>query len=195
MTKARFVAALGAALFIALAGSASAQECVADKPAGELEDAEIDALYDCIKGQLAEGYQAGDNEVAKVYREWGTASVAPRVTGPHGDRFLMTFVNPVGYDEYVKFNEDDARMPQGTVIAKESFKLGKDNKVTRGPLFIMTKMGEGEVAETGDWVYDAVQPDGKPLKFKQSFCHDCHGAFEGQDALGYPDPDVRVSAR
>jgi len=167
---------------------------VSDKPADDLEAADIDVLYDCIKDQLLEGYQSGDDEVAQEYRNWQAASVAPRAPGPHGERFLMTFVNEVGYAEYVKFAEEGAKMPEGTVIAKESFKLNKENKVTRGPLFIMTKVGEGEVAETADWVYAGVQPNGKPMKFKQSFCHDCHGAFEDQDALGYPDPDVRVAA-
>ena len=32
------------------------------------------------------------------------------------------------------------------------------------------------------------------MKFKQSFCHNCHEAFEGQDALGYPLEEVRLSS-
>jgi len=195
MTFKIFIAAIGAVVFMGFASGAQAQDCTSDKAADDLEAADIDTLYDCIKDKLLEGYQAGDNEVAKEYRDWGAAGTAPRAPGPHGNRFLMTFVNSVGFDEYVKFAEEDAKMPEGTVIAKESFKLNKENVVKRGPLFIMTKMGDGEVAEFGDWVYSGVQPNGKPMKFKQSFCHDCHVAFEGQDALGYPDPDVRISVQ
>ena len=194
MTHWKMLAAIGAVLLVGTVNPVAAQECTAAKPADELDDNEIDALYDCIKDQLVEGYQSGDNEVAQDYRNWGAASVSPRAPGPHGDRFLMTFVNAVGHDEYVKFAEEGAKMPEGTVIAKESFKLNKENKVQRGPLFIMTKMADGAVAETGDWVYAGVQPNGKAMNFKQSFCHDCHAAFEGQDALGYPDPDVRAAS-
>ncbi len=195
MTLKLLFAALGAVVFMGFSPVAQAQDCTSDTAADDLEAEQIDALYDCIKGALLDGYRSGDNEVAKEYRDWGAAATAPRAPGPHGDRFLMTFVNAVGFDEYVKFAEEDVRMPQGTVIAKESFKLNKENKVRRGPLFIMTKAGDGEVPDTDDWVYWGVQPNGKPMRFKQSFCHDCHGAFEGRDALGYPDEDVRISAQ
>jgi len=31
------------------------------------------------------------------------------------------------------------------------------------------------------------------MKFKQSFCHDCHQSWEGQDFLAYPIEEVRLS--
>lgn len=182
-----------AAVLLLTQPPAHAQDCTSDTAPDELSGDEIVALYDCIKASLLEGYQSGDNEVAKEYRDWQAAAVRPAAPGPHGERLLMTFVNEVGYAEYVKFAEEGVNMPVGTVIAKESFKLSK-GKVRRGPLFIMTKAEAGSVPDTMDWVYSGVQPNGKAMKFKQSFCHDCHIGFEDQDAMGYPDPDVRVGS-
>ncbi len=84
-------------------------------------------------------------------------------------------------------------MPVGSVLAKESYKLSKKGKPRRGPLFIMTKVAAGEADEFGNWVYSAVQPNGKVMKIKQGYCHSCHVAFADQDSLGYPDEDVRLS--
>ena len=85
-------------------------------------------------------------------------------------------------------------MPAGSVLAKESISISSKKKEARtGPLFIMTKGEEGSSPDTGDWVYAGVQPNGKPMKFKQSFCHDCHVAWEAQDMLAYPLEEVRVS--
>ncbi|MFT4917210.1 MAG: hypothetical protein ACI9C3_003083, partial [Yoonia sp.] len=49
--------------------------------------------------------------------------------------------------------------------------------------------------EFGNWVYSGVQPNGKTMGVKQSFCHDCHAAYAGQDSLGYPVEDVRLGAQ
>jgi hypothetical protein len=85
-------------------------------------------------------------------------------------------------------------MPVGSVLAKESITISAKKKAAvPGPLFIMTKGEPGSVPETADWVYGGIQPDGKPMKFKQSFCHDCHVAWEAQDMLAYPLEEVRLA--
>ena len=84
--KSGFLAALGgAAMIMAAASTASAQDCTSDKAADDLEAADIQALYDCINGALLEGYQSGDSEVAKEYRDWKTASTRPAAPGPQGE--------------------------------------------------------------------------------------------------------------
>ena len=85
-------------------------------------------------------------------------------------------------------------MPAGTLIAKESFNVNKKGEVKVGPLFFMEKVAAGNADEYGNWVYSVVQPNGKPGKISQKFCHDCHGAFDTQDAMGYPDEDYRIAA-
>lgn len=171
---------------------AHAQDCVSEKPADELSGDEISALYDCVKASLEEGYKSGDNPIAAAYTDWQAASTRPAAPGFHSERFLMTYVNPVGYEAYVQFGDHGVEMPVGTQIAKPSFKLSKKLKVRKGPLFTMEKVAAGTADEFDNWVYGGVQPNGKAMKFKQSFCHDCHAGFEGQDALGYPVEEVRV---
>jgi len=169
-------------------------ECTSETAKDDLTTEQVVGLYDCIKEEMRAKYAKSDNAWATDYTSWGAAFTAPGGVGNHGSRFLTTFVNDVGFDEYVKFAEDNA-MPVGTVIAKESFNLSKKGKVKVGPLFFMEKVAAGgEADEFGNWVYSAIQPNGKAMKVKQSFCHDCHGAFDYQDSLGYPEEDLRVSA-
>jgi len=121
-------------------------------------------------------------------------STRPAVTGPHGNRFLQTWANDIAAEQYLKFAEEGVHMPVGSVLAKESFKIHKKKKkAVIGPLFIMTKLEEGASPETNDWLYSGLQPNGKPMKFKQSFCSSCHIGWEDQDALAYPAEEVRVT--
>ena len=169
-------------------------KCTAPAAADDLTDEQVVEIYDCIREKLRAGYAKSDNEWAKEYTTWGATASRPANPGPHGGRFLNTFVNEVGLEEYLKFSDEreENPMPVGTIVAKESFKVNKKNAVKKGPLFFMEKVAAGTADEYGNWVYTAIQPNGKPVKASQKFCHDCHGAFSDQDALGYPDEDVRL---
>lgn len=182
---------VGATMF-GLAGVAQAA-CTTTTAKDDLSDEQVVELYECIKSKMRAGYKAVGNEWAAAYPDWGAAFVVPGGVGNHGSRFLTTFVNEVGFSEYVRFTEEDTKMPVGTVIAKESFNVDKKGNVRVGPLFFMEKVAAGEADEFGNWLYSAVQSKGKPMKIKQSFCHGCHGNFEGQDALGYPEEEYRIS--
>jgi hypothetical protein len=192
---------IAAAAIAALVGGAQtaaadshAAACTFEKDVFDFTPEEVAALYDCVSDDLAAGYAAHDDAVGAVYRTWGNAATGPAVPGPHGNRFLNTFVNEIGFDTYVEYGYgDDFAMPVGTVIAKESFKLRNDGTPRPGPLFIMTKVEPGtDAAEFGDWIYAGVQPNGKTMGVKQAFCHDCHAAYADQDSLGYPVDDVRL---
>jgi hypothetical protein len=174
-----------------------AAECTFDKEVFDFDEAEVATLYACVADDLAAGYAAHDDAVGSVYRTWGNAATGPAVPGIHGERFLNTFVNEIGYDTYIQYAYgDDFVMPVGTVIAKESYKLRGDGTPRLGPLFIMTKVESGTDAEEfGNWVYSGVQPNGKAMGVKQSFCNDCHAAYADQDSLGYPVEDVRLGAQ
>jgi len=168
MTR-RTIFAAAAACF-ALTSGAFAADCKTDvEDAFDLEAAEINEIYTCLKDKMLEGYTKGGDEVAAVYRDWAPTATRPAVAGPHGNRLLNTFANDIAAEQYLKFEEEGVVMPAGSVLAKESIKIN-------------TKKN-----------YSAVQPGGKPMKIKQSFCHNCHEAYEGQDALGYPLEEVRVS--
>jgi hypothetical protein len=107
---------------------------------------------------------------------------------------LQTWANDIAAEQYLKFAEEGVDMPVGSVLAKESFKIHKKKKkAVVGPLFIMTKLEKGASPDTDDWLYSGLQPNGKPMKFKQSFCSDCHVSWEDQDDLAYPAEEVRIT--
>lgn len=184
-----------AALSTAFASGAFAETCTIDvEDAFDLEGAAMDEVYACISAKMLEGYTKGDNEVAAVYRTWAPTATRPAVAGPHGNRALNTFANDIAAEQYLKFEEEGVVMPVGSVLAKESISLSvKKGTAKVGPLFIMTKGDAGAAPDANDWIYSAVQPNGKPMKIKQSFCHNCHEAFADQGDLGYPLEEVRIT--
>jgi len=184
-----------AALTIA-ASAASAEDCTAItvEDAFDLTEDQINVLYDCLQEKMATGYAKEGDAVGANYRTWAATATRPGVAGPHGNRLLNTFANDVAAEQYLKFEEDGFEMPVGSVLAKESITVSIKKKAARpGPLFIMTKVGADEAPETAGWLYSGLQPNGKVMKVKQSFCHDCHVGWEVQDHLGYPLEEVRLS--
>jgi hypothetical protein len=187
---------LAAAVGFAIAGSSAfAADCpISVEDPFDLEEAGVVALYDCMKDAMAQGYAKASDPIGRNYRNWTVSSTRPAVAGAHSNRWLQTWANPTAAEQYLKFAEEDVEMPVGSVLAKESITYSKKKKAVRvGPLFIMTKLEAGGAPETDDWLYGGLQPNGKPMKFKQSFCHDCHVSWEDQDNLAYPLEEVRVS--
>lgn len=185
-----------AALLFSLASApAWAADCPVDVTSvADLDNAQVASLYACMKDKMAEGYAKAGDEIGSSYRNWTVTSTQPAVAGAHSNRALQTFANDIAAEQYLKFADEGVEMPVGSVLAKESFSVNKKKKIGRvGPLFIMTKVAAGAAPETDDWVYGGLQPNGKPMKFKQAFCHDCHAAWEDQDSLAYPLEEVRVS--
>ncbi|EAQ24033.1 MULTISPECIES: cytochrome P460 family protein [unclassified Roseovarius] len=180
---------------LTLGQTAHAADCPVDvEDPFALEAAAIEEIYACIKDDLAAGYAKEGNAVAAAYRGWTVSSTRPAVAGAHGNRLLYTFANDIAAEQYLKYADEGVTMPVGSVLAKESITISAKKKAAvPGPLFIMTKGEAGSVPETNDWVYGGLQPDGKPMKFKQSFCHDCHVAWEAQDMLAYPLEEVRLA--
>jgi len=195
MKKTALLAATFAGLSVfATAGYAQDCKAVTVEDAFDLDEAAIVALYDCLKDAMAEGYAKEGDPIGRNYRNWTVSSTRPAVQGAHSNRLLQTFANPVAAEQYLKFEEEGVEMPFGSVLAKESITVSIKKKAARvGPLFIMTKLKSGAAPETDDWLYRGLQPNGKPMKFKQSFCHDCHVSWEDQDSLAYPMEEVRVS--
>lgn len=192
----RQICAFGAfALAMMMSQAAHAQDCtVTVEDPFDLDEAGVNAIYDCIRAKMVEGYSKEGDALARNYRNWTVSSTRPAVAGPHGNRLLQTFANEIAAEQYLKFAEEGVEMPVGSVLAKESIKVNTKKKIAVvGPLFIMTKVAEGTAPETDDWVYGGIQPNGKPMKFKQAFCHECHVGWSDQDNLAYPLEEVRVS--
>jgi hypothetical protein len=189
-----FIAAAATASAL-MATTAHAADCAVDvEDPFDLEAAQIDEIYSCLKDAMAEGYAKQGDEIGSSFRTWAATATRPAVAGPHGNRLLHTYANDVAAEQYLKFEEEGVKMPVGSILAKESISISKKKKQARvGPLFLMTKMEEGSIPETADWLYAGIQPNGKVMKVKQSFCHDCHSSYADQDMLGYPLEEVRVS--
>lgn len=187
-----------AGVSVLLANGAHAA-CEAGKPRAELTGEDAQALYDCLADDMLAGYATGDKrwipaELVADYRGWTPASSHPAAPGFHGERFLTTWVNGIGAPEYLKYEEERGPMPEGTLIAKESFTVTEDGAATTGPLFLMQKVAEGASPETGDWYYMMVAPSGQPQAVDVvTACSACHqGNFGYRDGLGYPVEDARI---
>jgi hypothetical protein len=188
----RFVVAAAATFATALtfaAPASAADDCAIAEDRFEMDDAAVIALYDCMADRMLEAYNKEGDEIAGQYRDWQITATRAAVAGPHQNRFLLTFVNEIGAEQYLKF-EEDITMPVGSILAKESIG-GRNGKAAVGPLFLMTKVDDAP--EYGNWFYAGVQPNGKELKISQKFCHDCHGGFDFQDSMGYPVEEVRLT--
>ena len=197
--RATLRAAAAAAGLLTIASTAQAAACDPKKDGNDLTFEEAQAVYDCIAADLHAGYMKGDKRwvpggYVADYRNWTSANTLPANPGFHGGRFLLTWVNTVGAEEYLKYAEEDVNIPAGTVIAKESFAVTEAGKVQKGPLFIMEKVAAGVSPETDDWYYMMVAPNGVPQAVPViTACSECHqGNFGFQGGLGYPDEEVRI---
>lgn len=191
---------VAAAAGIASIASFANAACDPGKDGNDLTFEEAQVVYDCIAADLHAGYVAGDKkwipaEFVADYRNWTAANTLPANPGFHGGRFLLTWVNAVGAEEYLKYKDEDVNIPAGTVIAKESFAVSEKGKVEKGPLFIMEKVAAGVSPETDDWYYMMVGPNGVPQAVPViPACSECHqGNFGFRGGLGYPAEDVRIT--
>ncbi len=189
-----------AAIGLTLAASAASAACEANKPGDEVTYEDAQVLYDCLKDDLYAGYQNGPKgwispSVVADYRNWTPVNTMPANPGFHSSRFLSTWVNDVGAEQYLKFNDVDNEMPAGTIIAKETFDVNAEGKASPGPLFFMEKVAEGVSPETRDWYYYFISEKGAPQAVDvMPACNECHMEnFPGSDNLGYPVEEVRVA--
>lgn len=194
----RWVSAAAMGLAVVCADAAGAAECDPGKAPGDLSGDEVKAVYDCISENLRQGYASGDEEwdgaaMVRGYRDWTLVSSLPAAPGFHGGRFLLTWVNDVGDEAYMRYAEDPD-IPVGTEIAKESFQISDEGTVSPGPLFLMRKVPVEQSADTMGWHYMMVSPDGQPQGINPwTACNECHvGNYAHQGGLGYPVEEVRI---
>jgi len=158
----------------------------------EISQDELIWLYEAERDGLIAGYQRERDPWALGYTDYKAASTIPANPGVHSGRYMMTYVNDLGFETYTKYGGSE--MPVGSVIAKESFKLRPNGDFIPYTLFIMEKVGQEQAPDAGGWFYDRVLYDGtKGLKVDQQFCHGCHKAFVHQDSLGYPVKEARLN--
>ena len=165
----------------------------------EITSAEAAAAYACLLGELKAAYAKAGLGVVKDYDRWTNANTAPYVSDTHGGRLVNNYANSQGGYLYVKF-EDSGTMPAGSVLAKDSFVAQPDGRLAIGPLFVMEKMNDGFNAESGDWRYTMVMPDGSVFGRTKGagaasveFCNACHAATaETQDYMFFLPEEHRA---
>ncbi|PHQ70132.1 MAG: hypothetical protein COB93_06240 [Sneathiella sp.] len=165
----------------------------------ELEPAEANATYDCLKADMKNSYAKSGLDHATYYTDWKVFSTAPYASGTHGGRHVSNYANAVAEEAYLKY-EENGRMPVGSVLAKDSFAVQTDGRAVVGPLFVMEKMAAGFSKASGDWKYTLILPNGQTVGTTNStgteavtFCYECHMAAEDTDSLFFLPEEYRVN--
>ncbi len=165
----------------------------------ELTDAEAVKVYDCLMKEMKAAYAKSDDATAVSYQAWPRYSRHAYVSGTHGNRYVQNYANATAraYGAY----EKAGRMPAGSVLAKDSFAVTPNGKVSIGPLFIMEKMNAGFNSASGDWRYSMIMPNGAVFgatkgagSKKVAFCAGCHiSVAPDVDSMFFLPEEYRVS--
>jgi hypothetical protein len=181
--------------------AAPAAECSTTNPTYEIGPDEARRLYDCIEAAMIESYsRASGVPGVPAYRGWQVVSASPFVSATHGSMMINHIVNPVAAELYTQWEEmAGKRMPEGSILAKESYRITPEGEVRAGPLFLMEKAAPGASPETDDWIYTRVFTNGRfqrtlgPDSDRMMFCHDCHAAtIDDYDAMFFPPEEYRI---
>ncbi len=166
----------------------------------EVTEAEAKAVYDCLIGEMTAAYERAGLQVVGDYTTWSNFARVPYQSATHGNRYVNNYVNKNGAFRYVRY-EEGVPMPVGTVTAKDSFVVNADGSVSVGPLFVMEKVSADFNAETGNWRYSMVMPDGSVFGMTKGqgaanvqFCNECHATVaEDQDYMMFLPEELRVA--
>ena len=172
--------------------NATEEHFMAPNPA-QLEGQAAEDVYLKLLDAMTEGYRLSKRSTAEDYLDWKRYNTAPYRSATHGRRFVNNYANMISKD-YAKY-EKAGEMPEGAVIAKDSFTVTEEGNVSPGPLFIMRKMQARFNAASGDWRYSMIMPDGSFFgetngegAQQVKFCIGCHAAVKKNDHLFFvPD--------
>ncbi len=177
-------------------GSALEHDPVAD-PAS-LDGVAAERVYRSILPQMQAGYAASGDPLVVAYSRWQRHNMVPYRSHQHGRVFVNNYANDIAA-MYGRFAETD-RLPEGSLIVKDSFIVTETGKIQAGPLAIMEKMEAGYDPANGDWRYIVIASDGRVSGVslidggdpQMAQCAACHNAApRGQGRLFYVPPVVR----
>ena len=164
----------------------------------ELSDAEAVAAYDCLLNELKAAYAKSGNDIAVSYASWPRYSKQSYLSDTHGGRYVQNYANAKAraYGAY----ENAGPMPSGAVLAKNSFGVKPNGRISVGPLFLMEKMNVGFNADSGNWRYTMIMPNGSVFGTtggaggaKMQFCADCHLSLApDSDSMLFMPEEYRV---
>ncbi|PPR25771.1 MAG: hypothetical protein CFH40_00275 [Alphaproteobacteria bacterium MarineAlpha10_Bin3] len=167
------------------------------RDAAELDSKTAQRNYARMVDDMARGYAVSNLSVAKSYRRWKKYNIAPYLSATHGRRFVNNYANAAA--SAYGMHEKAGPLPEGAVLAKDSFMVADDGSMAAGPLFIMEKMAPGFNYVSGDWRYTMILPDGSIFgvtkgenSARVGFCIGCHLARERFDHLFFVPKAFRV---
>ena len=168
-----------------------------DRPA-DLSDAAALTVYMRVIDEMTAGYRLSGESSAGAYRNWRRYNKTPYRSATHGQRFVNNYANTFAkpYGRY----EDAGDLPEGAVLAKDSFAVTSRGDVFVGPLFLMEKMPAGFSPNSRDWRYTMIMPDGSLFgrtkgegSGRVEFCSTCHeSAGAKNDHLFFVPKEQRV---
>ncbi|NNE24470.1 MAG: hypothetical protein HKN11_17860 [Rhizobiales bacterium] len=151
-------------------------------------DPERVAIYQKMRDQMVGGYALSQYPAAKGYTKWRLYNSAPYLSATHGNRYVNNYANARAGD-YGSLAAG-ARLPAGSVLAKDSFTITSEDKVFPGALFVMEKLADGASPDNADWRYVMIMPDGSLFGDSMGdgaeemvFCHACHKVKANKDYL------------
>lgn len=162
----------------------------------ELTPDEAAEAYECARDLLQEAYRVSGDPVADAYVTWERYNTVPYLSALHGSRYVNNYGNALAAS-YGKW-EEGGPMPVGAILAKDSFVVGGDGAIGRGPLFLMEKMEAGFNPDSDNWKYSMILPDGNLFGVTNgantdavTFCVTCHVAAP-VDHMFFLPPDFRT---
>jgi hypothetical protein len=161
----------------------------------QLSNADALTIYERIRDDMRAAYRLSREPATDRYATWRRYS-APYRSATHGERYVNNYANAAAG----AYGRGVAPMPAGAVLAKDSFAVTAQGDVFTGPLFLMEKMPPGFSAETRDWRYTMVMPDGSLFGTtsgaggeRVDFCARCHAtAGAAADHLFLVPKDYRA---
>ncbi len=152
----------------------------------ELPKDEALRIYQSLQRRMARGYGAAQLDLLLNYQNWSLFNDAPYISATHGQRYVNSYANRMAHN-YGTLKEGE-KLPQGSVLAKDSVTVTDEGKIHPGALFVMEKLAEGAHPETADWRYIMVMPDGSLFGDTMgarsgavAYCHECHEAVADRD--------------
>lgn len=166
-----------------------------ERPADLFPDT-AETVYQNIRAEMAAGYALAKMPELSGYLSWRRFNKAPYRSATHGARYVNNYGNRAG-EGYGAF-EQVGRLPEGSILAKDSFTATVDGGIYPGPMFVMAKMRAGFNPQGGDWRYSMIMPDGSLFGETNgvnsdgvAFCNGCHAMRAGTDYLFFLPEEFR----
>ncbi len=147
-----------------------------------------ETVYQNIRAEMAAGYALARMPELRSYLSWRRFNRAPYRSATHGARYVNNYANRTG-ERYGAF-EQVGRLPEGSILVKDSFTATVDGGIYPGPMFVMEKMEAGFNPSGGDWRYRMIMPDGSLFgetngvnSDSVDFCIGCHATRADTDHL------------